>query len=137
MPDGQAVPPEFYGQATERVGFESPSITGEALGQVAAGGGFESLSSPIQVALFLGALAFLSAAMVSLTSFARIVIVLSFVRRALTTQEIPPNTVLLGLPLFLTLFIMGPTFDAIKTDANVPYLNNRIEGKTAIPLGAG
>ena len=57
---------------------------------------FGELAPPIQIALFLGAMSFATAAMVSLTAFTRIVIVLSFVRRALSTQEIPPNQVILN-----------------------------------------
>ena len=79
--------------------------------------------SPVQLALFLGALSLLSTALVMMTAFTRIVIVLSFVRRALSTQEIPPTPVIIGLSLFLTAFVMGPTFDAIERDAVSPYLN--------------
>lgn len=74
----------------------------------------------------------LTSALVSLTSFTRIVIVLSFVRRALTTQEIPPTPVLLGLSLFLTLFTMGPTFDAIGENALNPYLDEKILAAEAL-----
>jgi flagellar biosynthetic protein FliP len=88
------------------------------------------------MALFLGALAFASAALVSLTSFTRIVIVLSFVRRAMTTQEIPPNPVIIGLSLFLTLFVMGPTVDELTSQAITPYLNGAISGREAYDNGA-
>lgn len=71
---------------------------------------------PVQVALFLGALALLTAVLVSVTAFTRIVIVLSFVRRALSTQEIPPNQVVIGLSLFLTMFVMGPTVNNLSED---------------------
>ena len=57
---------------------------------------FGDLAPPLQIALFLGAMSFATAALVSLTAFTRIIIVLSFVRRALSTQEIPPNQVILG-----------------------------------------
>ncbi|MCR9119555.1 MAG: flagellar type III secretion system pore protein FliP [bacterium] len=99
-------------------------------------GGLDNLSTPLQVALFLGSLGFLSAAMISLTSFTRIIIVLSFVRRALTTQEIPPNPVLIGLSLFLTLFVMGPTFDRIGTQAVAPYLREEIGMIEAVKVGS-
>lgn len=79
--------------------------------------------SPVQIALFLGALSLISTALVMMTAFTRIVIVLSFVRRALSTQEIPPTPVIIGLSLFLTAFVMGSTFDAIEQDAVRPYLN--------------
>lgn len=89
---------------------------------------FKDLAPPIQIALLLGALTFLTGAMVSLTAFTRIVIVLSFVRRALTTQEIPPNQVLIGLSIFMTFFIMGPTFDRIYQNAVKPLMEaQRVE----------
>ncbi len=84
---------------------------------------FNDLAPPIQIALFLGAMSFATAALVSLTAFTRIVIVLSFVRRALSTQEIPPNQVMIGLSLFLTIFVMAPTFDQIYQTGIVPYLS--------------
>lgn len=83
---------------------------------------FSNLAAPLQVAILLGALSFATAALVSVTAFTRIIIVLSFVRRALSTQEIPPNQVMLGLSMFLTLFVMAPTFEAIHRDAIVPLL---------------
>ena len=83
---------------------------------------FGELAPPIQIALFLGAMSFATAALVSLTAFTRIVIVLSFVRRALSTQEIPPNQVLLGLSIFLTLFVMAPTIETINEQGIQPYL---------------
>ncbi|MFV0445140.1 MAG: flagellar type III secretion system pore protein FliP [Planctomycetaceae bacterium] len=93
--------------------------------------GFQSLSPQLKVALAMGALALLSSALVTLTAFTRIVIVLSFVRRALSTQEIPPTPVLLGLALFLTLFIMAPTFSQLEAVAVTPYLDGQITGSEA------
>lgn len=92
------------------------------LAQAIDKGAFEQLAPPLQVAIFLGALSFGMAMLVSVTAFTRIIIVLSFVRRALTTQEIPPNPVILGLSLFLTLFVMSPTIRAINDTAVQPYL---------------
>ena len=76
----------------------------------------------MQVAIFLGAMSFATAALVSLTAFTRIIIVLSFVRRALSTQEIPPNQVVLGLAFFLTMFVMAPTLEQINEKGIQPYL---------------
>ncbi|MCA9162510.1 MAG: flagellar biosynthetic protein FliP, partial [Planctomycetales bacterium] len=67
----------------------------EVVEQVTQSNGFQGLAPPLQIALFMGAMVLMSAALVSLTSFTRIIIVLSFVRRALSTQEIPPNPVLI------------------------------------------
>ncbi|WP_437187507.1 flagellar type III secretion system pore protein FliP [Planctomicrobium sp. SH668] len=92
---------------------------------------FQNLSPQLKVALFLGAMAFLSSALVAMTAFTRIVIVLSFVRRALSTQEIPPTQVILGLSLFLTAYVMAPTFREIESKAIVPYLDGTINGADA------
>lgn len=92
------------------------------LGQVEATDVFGELAPPMQVAIFLGAMSFATAALVSLTAFTRIIIVLSFVRRALSTQEIPPNQVVLGLAFFLTMFVMAPTLEQINEKGIQPYL---------------
>ncbi|MEZ6064759.1 MAG: flagellar type III secretion system pore protein FliP [Planctomycetaceae bacterium] len=99
--------------------------------------GFQSLSPQLKVALFMGSLALIGSALVTLTAFTRIVIVLSFVRRALSTQEIPPTPVLLGLAMFLTLFVMGTTFSKIESEAVLPYLDGTITGDVAWDRGAG
>ncbi|MBL8848980.1 MAG: flagellar type III secretion system pore protein FliP [Planctomycetaceae bacterium] len=96
---------------------------------------FGSLAPQLQVAMFLGSLVLLSSLLVTLTSFTRIVIVLSFVRRALTTQEIPPNPVVLGMSLFLTLFTMGSTLEAIEAKAVQPYMAEQITGVEACQAG--
>ena len=69
---------------------------------------------------------------VMMTSFTRIVIVLSFTRNALGTQQTPPNTVLVGIALFLTLFIMSPTLEAVNRDAYIPYKNEEITQEEAL-----
>ncbi|WP_281954450.1 flagellar type III secretion system pore protein FliP [Pseudophaeobacter arcticus] len=81
-------------------------------------------------------MAFLSAALVSITAFTRIVIVLSFVKRSLTTQEIPPNPVIIGLAFFLTAFVMGPTLDSIHEHAIAPYLSEELTGGQAITVAS-
>ncbi len=103
--------------------------------RVGDSGAFESLAPPIQVALFLGAMALLTAAFVSMTSFTRIVIVLSFTRRALSTNEIPPNPVIIGLALFLTLFVMGPTLDRIDASAVRPWMDGTATAPQAAHAG--
>jgi flagellar biosynthetic protein FliP len=69
----------------------------QTIQQIIESDGFQGLSPQVKVALFLGGMALISAALVTMTAFTRIVIVLSFVRRALSTQEIPPTQVILGL----------------------------------------
>jgi flagellar biosynthetic protein FliP len=109
-----------------------PMSVVERLGET---GGLQNLSAPLQTALFLGGLVLLPALLVCLTPFTRIIIVLSFVRRAVTSQDIPPNTVLLGLAMFLTLFVMGPTLDEINAKALTPYLDKQISGGEAARAG--
>jgi flagellar biosynthetic protein FliP len=96
--------------------------------------GMDNLSPPLQIAFFLGAMVFLTAVLVSVTSFTRIVIVLSFVRRALTTQEIPPNPSLIGFALFMTLFTMGPVIDAIHEQAVTPVLQEEMAPLDALDI---
>src|SRR5438046_1982337 len=88
--------------------------------------GMGGVSPPLQTALFPGAMALVPAALVTLTSFTRIIIVLSFVRRAVTSQDIPSNLVLIGLSLYLTLFTMGPTLEKMNDRALTPYLDKKI-----------
>ena len=94
---------------------------------------FQQLAPPLQVAIFLGALSFAMAILVSVTAFTRIIIVLSFVRRALTTQEIPPNPVIMGLSLFLTVFVMAPTINNINKNAVEPYFAAQSKPAQQVP----
>jgi len=93
---------------------------------VGNGGSGVSFSVPIQTLLFFTALSFLPAILLMMTGFTRIVIVLSLMRQALGTQSAPPNQVIVGLSLFLTLFVMGPTLDKVYDDAYLPYSNNTL-----------
>ena len=83
-------------------------------------------SAPVRLAVVFAILAVLPSMLVMMTSFTRIIIVLSFLRRALTTQNIPPTVALIGLAMFLMLFTMAPTFAQINTEALQPYLNDSI-----------
>ncbi|MFM8899105.1 MAG: flagellar biosynthetic protein FliP, partial [Burkholderiales bacterium] len=102
---------------------------------VAQGAGGTSYSVPIQTLLFFTALSFLPAVLLMMTSFTRIVIVLSLLRQALGTQAAPPNQVIVGLSLFLTFFIMGPTLDKVYTQAYEPYSSNKIAFDEALKRG--
>jgi flagellar biosynthetic protein FliP len=83
-------------------------------------------SSAVKVFLVLTALSFGSAILLSITCFTRLIIVLSFLRQALGTPQLPPNQVLLGLSLFLTLFIMSPVATRVHGDALGPLLDDKI-----------
>ena len=88
-------------------------------------------STPVKLVIIFSGLAILPSLLVMMTSFTRIVIVLSFIRRALTTQTIPPNIAIIGLALFLTLFTMAPTFSKINTSSIQPYIVDEINFQTA------
>ena len=115
----------------ESTGYDALSPPLHALSNVAESTGYDALSPPLQIALLLGSLALLSSILVSVTSFTRIIIVLSFVRSALNVQEIPPNASLIGLALFMTVFTMAPVFDGINESAIKPYMEDRIDGVEA------
>jgi len=92
------------------------------------------LAPVMRVALSLTILTLLPALLLTMTSFTRIIIVFSFVRRAMTLQTLPPNQVLVGLSLFLTWFIMGPTIDKLNTQSLQPMLREEISEIEAMSL---
>ncbi len=101
-----------------------------------APGGGTQWSLSIQTLLLLTSLTFLPALLLMMTSFTRIIIVLSLLRHALGTQTSPPNQVLVGLALFLTFFVMAPVGEKIYTDAYLPLSENRIAFTQAVERGA-
>lgn len=92
----------------------------------------EDFTSSIQVLLLLTVLSLAPSILMMMTSFTRIVIVLSFLRNALGTQQMPPNQVLIGLALFLTLFIMNPVISEINETAYKPYSKQEITQQVAL-----
>ena len=90
------------------------------------------VSTALQVLLLLTILTVAPAILLMTTAFTRIVIVLGFVRQAMGTQNTPPNQVLLGLALFLTFFIMAPTFNAINSQALQPYMQEKMSQQQAL-----
>jgi len=90
------------------------------------------VSNTISILVLLTLLSLAPAIVILMTSFTRIVIVLGFVRTALATQQMPPNQVLIGLALFMTLFIMSPTIADVNQTALQPYLNGEITQQEAL-----
>lgn len=84
--------------------------------------GQDQLSTSLQILALLTVLSIAPAILILTTAFTRIVIILSFVRTALGTQSIPPNQVIIGLSLFMTFFVMGPTFERVNKEALTPYM---------------
>jgi flagellar biosynthetic protein FliP len=89
------------------------------------------LVNVLKIVLMLTVLTLAPAILVMMTSFTRIVIVLSFLRQSLGTQQMPPNQVIVGLSLFLSLFVMAPTWTKIQNEALNPFMEERIDQKTA------
>jgi len=85
----------------------------------------------VQILILMTVLSLAPAILILMTSFTRIVIVLSFVRNALATQQMPPNQVIIGLALFLSLFVMGPTLTTVNDQALQPYLGGEISQDVA------
>ncbi len=89
------------------------------------------ISTSIEILVLLTVLALAPSILIMTTSFTRIIIILSFLRKALSTQSTPSNQVLIGLALFLTFFIMAPTFDSINDNALKPYADGEISFEEA------
>ena len=100
-----------------------------------AGSG-QNWSLSLQVVALMTVLTMLPAVLLMMTSFTRIIIVLSFLRQALATQSTPPNQVLLGLALFLTMFVMSPVLNRAYQDGVKPYMDHTMSADQAIPAAA-
>ncbi len=98
--------------------------------------GNQDYTLTMQILLLMTGLTLLPAALIATTSFLRIIIVFALLRQALGTMQTPSNQVLIGLALFLTLFIMAPVFDKIYDTAVAPYLEEQIQFKEAVEIGA-
>lgn len=117
--------------------FSAAEAAGLPLGTSSpAPGGGTSYSLNIQVMLMMTALTLLPAALLMMTSFTRIIIVLGLLRHALGTGQTPSNQVLVGLALFLSFFIMSPVLDKVWTDAGQPYLDGKMEFQPALQTAA-
>ncbi|MDD2740863.1 MAG: flagellar type III secretion system pore protein FliP [Rhodocyclaceae bacterium] len=108
-----------------------------AFNSTPAAGGGTTYSLSVETLLLLTALTFIPAVVLMMTSFTRIIIVLSLLRHAMGTQTSPPNQILVGLALFLTFFIMSPTLDKVYADAYVPLSENKINIMQAGERAAG
>ncbi|MFZ5440322.1 MAG: flagellar type III secretion system pore protein FliP [Myxococcota bacterium] len=100
--------------------------------QISVGGG----SSAVKLFLLMTVLSFAAGALIAITSFTRIVIVMSFLRQALGTPTLPPNQVVVALALALTAFVMAPTFKQVNAEALSPYLDDQISGQQAYERGS-
>jgi flagellar biosynthetic protein FliP len=94
-------------------------------------------TNAVQMLLMIGALSLIPAALFTLTGFTRIIIVLGFIRTGLGTPTAPPNQVLVGIALFLTIFVMAPTFSQVKKDAFDPLQKGQITQEVALKRAEG
>lgn len=118
-------------------------VAGPGAGAKVAGGGSfglsnfdlskrENVSSALQLVIILTVLSLAPAILIMMTSFTRIIIVMSLLRQALGTQQLPPNQILVGLSLFMTFLVMRPTWEKVNSQALQPYFNGSIEQKEAL-----
>lgn len=110
----------------------TPSPTPVDLAKAAGSG-----SLPLQIVVLLTLLSFIPAILISMTCFTRLIVVFHFLRQALGTQEAPNNQVLIGLSLFLTLFVMSPALSRINNEALQPMMNGQITQTEAITRSLG
>jgi flagellar biosynthetic protein FliP len=111
-----------------------PAIDGavEALTSSVSG---DEVSTSVRLVMLFTALTFLPALLLVMTPFTRFVIVFSLLRQALGLQQSPPNQVLVGLALFLSMMVMGPTIEQVQTDALDPYMAGELDTSDAIDRG--
>jgi len=112
----------------------SPPVPGISL-NLGTSNSPQDVSQSLQILLMLTVLSLAPAILIMMTSFIRIIVVFSFLRSALATQQMPPNQVLVGLALFLTFFIMAPTFQQVNTVAVQPYLQGQVTQAVAFQRG--
>jgi flagellar biosynthetic protein FliP len=113
--------------------LQLPSVNLQIGGQDAANP--QGISSALQLVMLLTVLSLAPAILIMLTSFTRIMVVLSFVRSSLATQQMPPNQILIGLALFLTFFVMNPVLQQVNNDALQPFMKGQIDQQTAFSQG--
>lgn len=114
--------------AAEAGGIPAVTVTG-------APGGGQQYSLTLQILILMTAVTLLPGILLMMTAFTRIVIVLAILRQAIGAGQAPPNQVLIGLALFLTLFVMGPVIDKINTDAVQPYMAGTLGATDAMNKG--
>jgi len=121
--------------------FPWPAIAADtgipAVNVTAGADGVTNYSVTLQILILMTMLTFLPAMVMMMTSFTRIMIVFAILRQALGLQQTPSNQILIGLTLFLTLFIMSPVLDKVNTQAVQPYLNEQLNVLQAIEAASG
>ena len=114
---------------------EAPDPDGQSSLEITMDGSNGTINGALRILMILTLISFLPAALIMLTSFTRIIIVMHFTRAALGTQTSPPNQVLIGIAIFLTIFIMGPIFTDINENAIKPLDEGLITEEEALEIG--
>lgn len=104
---------------------------------IETGDGTQDVSVGIKILFMITMLSLAPSFLMLMTSFTRVVIVLSFVRNALSLQGAPSNQIIIGLSLFITFFIMAPVWDRVQSEALTPYQEQRITGPQAVEIASG
>ena len=117
------------GTETTRSGSPAPSLSPMQLPDLTKR---ENFSSAMQIIILLTVLSLAPAILIMMTSFTRIIIVLSLLRQALGTQQLPPNQVLIGLSMFMTFLVMSPTWQRVNSEALQPYMEGSMEQPDAL-----
>lgn len=123
----------FASSAHAAAGFGVPNIN-ISMGQ---GQNPTQTVAAVRILILFTILSLAPAILIMMTSFTRIVVVLSFLRQALSTQNMPPNQLIIGLSIFLTFFVMAPVIEEINTKSLTPYMNEKIDQATAIARAEG
>ncbi|WP_290962162.1 flagellar type III secretion system pore protein FliP [Gracilimonas sp.] len=139
MPSSSEAAPLNLASVTSPMFIQAIPQIDLSIGNTGATAQDEDFTLPIQALILITVLSFGSAFITMMTSFTRIIVVFFFLRMGLGTQQSPPNQVLVGLALFLTIFIMKPTFDRMNEEAIQPYINEEMTqmealGAAAVPL---
>ena len=135
MAGASAQPSAPYPAAVPPGPVQSPSQPGLTIPGVGSLTSPARISTSLQILALLTVLTLAPAILMMLTSFVRIVVVLGFVRNAIGTQNVPPNQVILGLALFLTFFVMAPTWQQVNNQALQPYIAGQLTPREALDTG--
>ena len=114
----------------------SPTPPSNSGVSISMSGGSDDVAGVLKLVILMTIMALIPAMLMTMTCFTRIIIVFAFLRQAMGTQQTPPNQVLIGLSLFLTLFIMAPTFSEIEQNAYQPYVQGELTTAEAMDVGS-
>ncbi|MCP4248512.1 MAG: flagellar type III secretion system pore protein FliP [bacterium] len=124
-------------QSAPAAAIDNPLQIPDARGLLPTASDRQGVSATLQILVLLTVLTLIPSILIMTTSFARILIVLSLLRQAMATPQLPPGQVLLGLSLFVTMLVMAPTWQKINAEALNPYLNSQMDQAKALDVTVG